>query len=183
MINIKKKVLDFHSKAKSGRFSECKKCPRNPSENKTIYASTCLKHFEIHKNGLLIIMRDPGDKGAKSFLKLFNEIKIPHSHIYFCNAVLHGFVGKNITPSEFELGFCNGVIANLFEILSPKIIFALGKEALESSFEILSKGKIIKASMNMWVEKKFYFGVFNSTHLFSMPHISYCVLNLRNFGF
>jgi len=144
-------------------------------------------------------MRDPGGKGAamteilcpycnednsaKSFLKLFNEIKIPHSHIYFCNAVLHGFVGKNITPSEFELGFCKGVIANLFEILSPKIIFALGKEALESSFEILSKGKIIKASMNMWVEKKFYFGVFNSTHLFSMPHISYCVLNLRNFGF
>lgn len=199
MIDIKKKVSDFHTKAQRGIFPECKECPRNPLENKTTYANTCLEHFGISKNGLLIIMRDPGgasggaartnklcpycnnDKSAIKFRRLLNLIKIQHSYIYFCNAVLHGFYGKNIKPSEIELNCCKGVITNLFEILSPKIIFALGKEALESSYEILSNGKNVKASMNTWIEKEFYFGAFNSTYLFSIPHISFIDTNLGRY--
>ena len=199
MKELEKEINNFHSRARIGNFSDCEICPRNPNHTKTVYAQTCTKHFEINRKGLLIIMRDPGgegaakteklcpicnpDKSASKFIDIFNQFEIPHSHIQFCNSVLHGFYGKNQTPKRCEIQCCKNVVDNLFKILSPKIIFALGVEALETSFKILSNGKSIKASMKLWVENNFYFGSFNSTHLFSMPHISYCSLNLRNFGF
>ena len=42
-----------------------------------------------------------------------------------------------------------------------------------SSFEILTNGRIIQASIATWNENQFYSGRFNSIHLLSMPHISY----------
>ena len=200
MKELEKEINNFHLKAKSGNFPECSKCPRNPRENVTTYAFTCLEHFSINKNGLIIIMRDPGgspdgaartnklcpycnnDKSAIKFRELLNQITIPHSQIYFCNAVLHSYFSENKKSiNKLELKCCKNVVARLFNILSPKIIFALGIEALESSYEILSNNKI-KASMKLWIEKKFYFGSFNQTHLFSLPHISFLGPNLSKYG-
>jgi len=200
MIALSKEVSEFHSKAQKGNFPECKHCPRNPSMNDTTYAYTCLEHFSINTNGLLIIMRDPGgssggaartnklcpycnnDKSAIKLRELLNQITIPHSKTYFCNAVLHGYFSENKKNiNKLELNCCRKVVARLFNILSPKIVFALGIEALESSYEILS-GKRIKASMNLWIESDFYFGAFNRIHLFSLPHISFLGPNLSKYG-
>ena len=127
MKEIIKLVEEFNEKAKNGEFPECSKCPRNPSKNLTTYASTCLEHFEININGLLIILRDPGgskggaartaklcpfcnnDRSAIRFRALLNHIQVPRSHIYFCNAILHGFEAKNTKPSDFEIYCCRGL--------------------------------------------------------------------------
>ncbi|MEO8399061.1 MAG: uracil-DNA glycosylase family protein, partial [Ignavibacteriaceae bacterium] len=175
-----------------GNFSECKKCPRNPFINKiSVYAKTC-EHFGINKNGLLIIMRDPGgskggaastnflcpycnnDRSAIKFRELLKLINIPVTKIYFGNAVLHGIEGKNEREvNKNALNCCKGVLSRLVKILSPKIIFTLGLEALNSSYEILSNGTNIKASVKIIEKNNFYFDIFNSTHLIGMPHISY----------
>lgn len=200
MKDLEKEINNFHSIAKSGNFPECDKCPRDPRKNDTTYAFTCLEHYSINKNGLLIIMRDPGgspdgaartnklcpycnnDKSATKFRELLSKITIPHSQVYFCNAVLHGYFSDNKKSiNKLELKCCKNVVARLFNILSPKIIFALGVEALESSYEILFN-KNIKASMSLWIEKDFYFGSKNRTHLFSLPHISFLGPNLSRYG-
>ena len=200
MKDLEKKINYFHSMAKSGDFPDCNKCPRNPKVNDTTYAFTCLDHFSINENGLLIIMRDPGgspdgaartnklcpycnnDKSAIKFRELLNLIIIPHSQIYFCNAVLHGYFKENKKSiNKLELNCCKNVVTRIFDILTPKIVFALGIEALESSYKILAN-KNIKASMNLWIEKDFYFGLFNKTHLFSLPHTSFLGPNLSKYG-
>lgn len=200
MESLNRKISEFHSNAEKGKFIECYKCPRNPMENETTYAYTCKEHFGTSKNGLIIILRDPGgssdgsartnklcpycngDKSAIKFRELLTQFKIPSSKIYFANAILHGYFSENKKSiNRFELNSCKGVVSKLFGILSPKVVLALGKEAFETSYEILSNNNM-RVSMGLWIKNEFYFGAFNSTHLFSMPHISFLGPNLSKYG-
>jgi uracil-DNA glycosylase len=195
------KIKQIIERAKTGNHPACKDCLRNPQSNKTAFAYCCDEHFGMNKNGLVIILRDPGasdggashsgslcpfhnnDATAKRLQLNLPALNVPYKSIYFLNAILHGYFDINSkSRNEAERKCCKIILEEIINCLQPKIILALGLEALQSSLEILTKSGTKKPTMKEMVKISFSYGQISDVSVFALPHPAYARVNLGRYG-
>ena len=189
------------SKARQGSHPACKNCLRNPKLNNTSFALSCDEHYGMNKKGLIIMARDPGasgggsshtgvlcpihnnDNSAKRTLANMSMLNIPNSSIYFLNAILHGFFDKNSkAKNNSERKNCRAILSEVFTIMQPRAVLALGLEALHTSIEILDKTEIRKPKLKDMIQNSFLYGQISGVYVFTMPHPAYSSINLGKHG-
>jgi uracil-DNA glycosylase family 4 len=194
-------VKQIIENAQTGNHPACKSCLRNPQRNDTSFAYTCEEHYGMNKNGLIIIACDPGASGggsshlgklclihnndvtAKRLLSKLTLLKVPNQSIYFLNAILHGYFDVNSKKkNNAERKCCMVILKEIIHCLQPKVILALGLEALQSSIEILQKSGIKKPTMKGMIGKTFSYGQLAGVNVFAMPHPAYASVNLSKHG-
>jgi len=183
--------------AETGNHPACKTCSRNPERNNTAFASNCDEHYGTNRNGLVIIARDPGKRGASKTAKLcpdcnndrtatvskkyYSCFNFPRQSIYFLNAILHGYFDANSkAKNDAERKCCKVILEEIISCLQPKAILALGMEALQSSLEILEKTEVIKPTILELIDRDFSYGQISGVSLFAFPHPAYARVNLGN---
>lgn len=195
------KIKQIIKRAKTGDHPACKDCSRNPQRNNTAFAYCCDEHFGMNKNGLVIILRDPGasdggashsgslcpvhnnDATANRLLSNLSALNVPTKSIYFLNAILHGYFNVNSkNRNDAERKCCKVILEEIINCLQPKIILALGLEALQSSLEILTKSVIKKPTIKEMIKRSFSYGQISDVSVFALPHPAYASVNLGRYG-
>jgi uracil-DNA glycosylase len=195
------KIKQIIESAKAGNHPACKACLRNPHRNNTSFAYSCDEdeHSSMNRNGLVIILRDPGAEGAsrtgklcpvcncdataKKLRKYLALLNVPEPSIYFLNAILHGYFDVNSkNGNDAERKCCRIILEEIINCLQPKIILAFGLEALQSSLEILTKSEAKKPTTKEVIERSFSYGKISNVNIFAMPHPAYASVNLGKYS-
>jgi uracil-DNA glycosylase family 4 len=196
-----KEIVEIINMAKNGDHPSCKNCSRNPKVQDTAFASCCSDHYGYNKNGLVIILRDPGandggaahtgricpihnnDKTAKILRTNLKTIQIPNESIYFLNSILHGFFDTNSKKNNnIERECCLSILSEIISLIEPKIILAMGLEALQTTLDILNNTNVRKPTLKGMIENSFSYGEISGVNVFSMPHPAYAKTNLGKNG-
>ena len=187
--------------ASKGKHYACQGCLRNPQKQKTAFAKPCLDHFGLTRNGLLVILRDPGassggashsgklcpidnsDRTANILKEKLKLVRVPKDSICFTNAILHGYFDKNSKENnENERKRCRIILREFHDLLRPKVVLALGLEAIQSIIEIHLNQEIPRPTMKELIDREFYFGHLPDVKVFGMPHPAYANTNLAKYG-
>ena len=194
---LRVEIEALFDEAADGRHYACLGCSRNPQVGKTAFARPCLDHYGIAKNGLLFVLRDPGassggashsgklcpidnsDRTAGIIRRRLEQIRVPSELICFSNAILHGYYDKNSrADNEKERKKCKMVLGDLIGLLQPKIVIALGLEALRSVREILLQREMPKPTVKEMAERQFSFECARGSQILGLPHPAHEAPNL-----
>ena len=194
-------LSEIINKARKGTHDACQTCSRNPQSNNTAFASNCNEHFGVAKNGLIIILRDPGasdggashtaklcpiengDKTANILENIISSFQFSNKKIYLLNAIMHGFFDVNSKKNnEKERKNCKKILKDIINVLEPKVILALGLDAVHTSLEILNNENMKKPNLAEMIDKSFFYGKISDVNVFTMPHPAYAKINLAKKG-
>lgn len=150
-----KTLLKINEEIKS-----CKKCPLHKIRNKAVCGEGAVS------SKLMFIGEAPGfeeDKEGKPFIgeagklltRLIEKMGFNRQEVYITNTV-KCHPPSNRTPSEEEVSICFEYLREEIEIITPKVIMALGKVA---TYVLLGrKGKIKDLNMSKIRGKVFFYG-------------------------
>ena len=191
--NMDNRLNHLLNLAERGKHKACEQCPRKTG---AAFAKSCMDHFPGCKNGLLIVLRDPGgskgegkfggaahtgklcpicndDKTAKLMKKFFLLSKIKNEKVYWSNTVLHGFKFRNEAPGSLAKRCCRTILEEMIRYIKPRAILAIGMDALWNIMECLHGKEMPKVTSNLMFEKKFYFGKVSGVEVFGLFHPSH----------
>lgn len=104
-----------------------------------------------------------GDRTGDRFDELLAAMHFERSHVFISNAVLcnpRDDRGNNATPSRAELFNCSHHLRKTIDIISPKVVVALGRIALEALAAVCSHNLELRSAIRgvyPWFDR--YLGV------------------------